>query len=317
MVLFAVLALVVGLALLTKAADAFVEGSVRLAVALRVSPVVIGAVIVGFGTSAPELLVSALASRGGNLDIAVGNIVGSNIANLSLVLGLAAAIAAITVDSSVLRREVPLTVGATLLFALLLTGGLSRLDGIVLVAALAGALTWLLRGSRPAGNEELSVETVAEFETEEPHRTGVEVVRTLLGLVGTIAGAQLLVTGAVRIAEEIGLSEAFIGLTLVAVGTSLPELVTAVVAARRRAHDLIVGNVLGSNLFNNLAVGGVAALVGPGSLDDGDVAGRAAVVMLVVTLLAVAGAATGRSLTRRKGVALLGVYVLSVPLVAG
>lgn len=315
--LLAAVAVVLGLILLTKAADEFVEGAVHLAAALRVSAVVIGAVIVGFGTSAPEMLVSALAAAGGNLDIAVGNVVGSNIANLSLVLGIGGAIAAITVDSSVLRREVPVTVAATLLFALLLVGGLSRLDGVVLVVALAAALLWLLRGSRGSGNEELSAETTEGFHTDEPHRTVVEVARTLGGLIGTIVGAQLLVTGAVSIAERLGLSEAFIGLTLVAVGTSLPEIVTAVAAARKGAHDLILGNVLGSNLFNSLAVGGIAALVGPGPVGDADVALRAAVVMLVVTLLAVAFAASRRSLTRGKAVVLLGVYALTIPLVAG
>lgn len=314
--LFAALAVVVGLVLLTKAADVFVEGAVRLAVVLSVSPVVIGAVVVGFGTSAPELLVSGLAAADGDLDLAVGNVIGSNIANLSLVLGLAAAIAAMTVDSSVLRREVPLTVAATLLFATVLVGGLSRLDGVVLLVALVGALAWLLLDARGSGNDELSTETVDEYATAETHRTSVEVLRTLAGLVGTVVGARLLITGAIDIAEEIGVSDAVIGLTLVAIGTSLPELVTAVVAARRGAHDLIIGNVFGSNLFNSLAVGGVAALVGPGPLAEADVAVRAAVVMLVVTGLAVAFVASGRAVTRLKGAALLGAYVVTVPLLA-
>ncbi len=314
--ILALAAVAVGLFLLTKAADAFVEGAVRLAAVLRVSPVVIGAVIIGFGTSTPELLVSAIAASGGNLDIAVGNIVGSNIANLSLVLGMAGAIAVITVDSSILRREVPLAAGATVLLSLLLVGGLTRLDGAILVLALAGALTWIIRGSRAAGNEELTVELDDELHPPAPHRVGVESVRTLLGLLGTLAGAQLLVTGAVRIAADVGLSEAFIGLTLVAVGTSLPELVTAVVAARKGAHDLVVGNLLGSNLFNSLAVGGVVALVGPGPIGDADVAARAVAVMVVVTALALIALTTGRRLSRWEGVALLAVYVVTVPVLA-
>jgi len=312
----ALVAVVVGLVLLTKAADEFVEGAIRLAAVLRVSPVVIGAVIVGFGTSTPELLVSALAAGGGNLDIAVGNIVGSNIANLSLVLGVAGAIAVITVDSSILRREVPLAAGATVLLAVLLVGGLTRLDGAILVVALAAALTWIIRGSRRAGNEELTVELDDEVHPAKPHRVGVEALRTLLGLLGTLAGAQLLVTGAVRIAADAGLSEAFIGLTLVAVGTSLPELVTAVVAARKGAHDLVVGNLLGSNLFNSLAVGGIAALVGPGPIGDADVAARAVAVMVVVTGLALVALTTGRRLSRFEGVALLAVYAVTVPVFA-
>lgn len=314
--LFALTAVLVGLVLLTKAADAFVEGAVRLAAALRVSPVVIGAVIVGFGTSAPELLVSGLAAAGGNLDIAVGNIVGSNIANLSLVLGVASAIAGISIDSSILRREVPLAAGAALLFAGLLAGGLSRLDGLVLLVVLVAALTWLIRGARSSGNDELTAEIDEELHPPVPHRTGVEVLRTVLGLAGTIAGAQLLVTGAVRVAEELGVSQAFIGLTLVAVGTSLPELVTAVVAARKGAHDLIVGNVLGSNVFNSLAVGGVAAVLGPGPLGDVAVAARAVAVMIVVTGIAVVALATGHRLRRREGIALVVVYALTIPLLA-
>lgn len=314
--LFAVIAVVAGLALLTKAADEFVEGSVRLAAALRISPVVIGAVVVGFGTSAPEMLVSGLAAAGGNLDIAVGNVVGSNIANLSLVLGVAGVIAAITVDSSVVRREVPLTVAATMLFAALLVGGLSRLDGAVLVVAMVAAVAWMVLSARRQGNEELSSEMAAELDTAGHRRRGKEAVRTVAGLVGTIVGAQLLVTGAVNIAESLGLSQAFVGLTLVAIGTSLPELVTAVVAARKGAHDLIVGNVLGSNMFNSLAVGGVAALVGPGPVGDAAVVARAAVAMIGVTLLAVGFAAFGASVTRGRAVVLLVVYALTVPLVA-
>ncbi|MEX2658321.1 MAG: calcium/sodium antiporter [Acidimicrobiales bacterium] len=314
--LFALMAVLVGLFLLTKAADSFVEGAVRLAAALRVSPVIIGAVIVGFGTSAPELLVSGLAAAGGNLDIAVGNIVGSNIANLSLVLGVASAIAGISIDSSILRREVPLAAGAALLFAGLLVGGLSRLDGLALLVVLVAALAWLIRGARSSGNDELTAEIDEELHPSVPHRTGVEAVRTVLGLAGTIAGAQLLVTGAVRAAQELGVSQAFIGLTLVAVGTSLPELVTAIVAARKGAHDLIVGNVLGSNVFNSLAVGGIAAAVGPGPLGDAAVAARAVAVMIVVTGLAVVALATCHGLRRREGIALVVVYALTIPLLA-
>lgn len=315
--LLALLAVVIGLVLLTKAADEFVEGAIRLAAVLRVSPVVIGAVIVGFGTSAPEMLVSALAAADGDLDIAVGNIVGSNIANLTLVLGTAGAIAAITVDSSVLRREAPLAVGGTVLFSvLILVGGLSRLDGVLLVVAIAAAVTWITVGSARAGNDELTAELADELEPAVPHKVPVEALRTGAGLVGTIIGARLLVDGAVHIAEEAGLSQAFIGLTLVAVGTSLPELVTAVSAARKGAHDLIVGNVLGSNLFNSLAVGGIAALVGPGPLADREVAVRAVLVMLVVSAAALATLAIGRRIGRRDGVVLLGLYALTLPLLA-
>lgn len=314
--LLALLACAAGLALLTKAADQFVVGAARLSALLRISPIVIGAVVIGFGTSTPELFVSALAAGQGDLDLAVGNIVGSNIANLSLVLGIAVLIAPFATSSKVLRREAPLAVAASLLFTLLLVGGLTRADGVVLVIVLVLVLASILRDARVSADRELTGE-VRDFVGEAPPRAPAESVRTALGLVGTLAGAQLLVWGATRAATEVGLSEGFIGLTLVAVGTSLPELVTAIQAARRGEDELLVGNLLGSNIFNSLAVSGAAALVGPGAVADRDLLVVAAPLMLAVGVLAWASMWTRHRLDRWEGAVLLGTYPAAVALMAG
>lgn len=314
--LLALLACAAGLALLTKAADQFVVGAARLSALLRISPIVIGAVVIGFGTSTPELFVSALAAGQGDLDLAVGNIVGSNIANLSLVLGIAVLIAPFAISSKVLRREAPLAVAASLLFTLLLVGGLTRADGVVLVIVLVLVLASILRDARVSADRELTGE-VRDFVGEAPPRAPAESVRTALGLVGTLAGAQLLVWGATRAATEVGLSEGFIGLTLVAVGTSLPELVTAIQAARRGEDELLVGNLLGSNIFNSLAVSGAAALVGPGAVADRDLLVVAAPLMLAVGVLAWASMWTRHRLDRWEGAVLLGTYPAAVALMAG
>jgi cation:H+ antiporter len=242
-VLLSVAACVVGLALLTKSADEFVVGAARLSALFKVSPIVIGAVVIGFGTSAPELFVSALAAGQGDVDLGVGNIIGSNIANLSLVLGVAAVMVPFSLSSKVIRQEAPLAVVAATLFTLVLFGGLSVVEGLVLLLVLVLMLAYIMRDARVTADFEL-VGEVKEFVGDEPVGATRESVRTGLGLVGTLAGAQALVWGATRIATEAGLSEGFIGLTLVAVGTSLPELVTTIQAARRHEDELIVGNLL-------------------------------------------------------------------------
>lgn len=246
-VLVALIAVVIGLVLLTKAADWFVAGAARLSAVLKVPPVIIGAVVVGFGTSAPEMVVSGIASTQGKLDIAVGNIIGSNVANLTLVLGVASLICLMHVDSSVLRREAPLSTASVVLFAILVQDGLERWEGAVLLAALVTALGVLFFGSRE-GSEELIGEIDEFLDGDDEVSAVKESFRTLVGLVGVIAGAQLTVWGASEIAAELDLGEGFIALTLVALGTSLPELVTAIAAARKGEDELIIGNLLGSNL---------------------------------------------------------------------
>jgi cation:H+ antiporter len=313
--LLAVLGVVSGLAILTAAADWFVVGAVRLAARLRLSAVVIGAVVIGFGTSAPEMVVSGLAAGQGKLDIAVGNIVGSNIANLSLVLGAAALVTTLTVTGRTIRREVPLVMGATVVFAIVVQDGLSRAEGLLLLVGVVASVAWVLVSSRGGGDEELTHE-VEEFLADGPVVLSREVVRTLVGLVGTLGAAQLLVVNATSVAERLGLAEGFVGLTIVAIGTSLPELATALQAARKDETDLIVGNLLGSNLFNSLAVGGVAALAGPGPVGDPVLTGTAIWLMLGIAVTAKLFMRTGYRVVRPEGGILLAVWLGSLPLLA-
>jgi cation:H+ antiporter len=311
----AIIALAVGLVLLAWAADQFVIGAARIAVLRRLPPLVVGAVIIGFGTSTPELLVSTFAAGTGNVGIAVGNIVGSNIANLSLLLGIGAVIVPIVVSSSTVRREAPITVGAMAAFAWLVRGGIGWLEGIALLGGFVVAMAAILRSSAGGGSEDRLGVDAAELVDAPAHRMRVEVIRTSGGLVGTVVGAQVLLWGAVAVAADLGLDEGFVGVTLVAVGTSLPELTTVVQSARRRETDLLVGNLLGSNLFNALAVGGIVGLVSGGAM-PGAAAPRAALLAVVVSVVAWIAMRTGRALRRWEGVALVGLYAATIPLMA-
>jgi cation:H+ antiporter len=295
-----------GLALLTFAADHLVLGSSHLAERLRVSPVVIGVVVIGLGTSAPEFLVSGLAAARGDTGIAVGNIVGSNILNLTLLLGIAAIIAPIPVESTVIRREIPLTVAATVLFGVLAVFGLNNITAAALAFAGIVALWALVRWARSARTE---VRMAVEAASAQPghRRAWVDSVRAVLGLLGVLAGAELLVDGAAAVAEHLGVSQTVIGFTLVAAGTSLPELVTSVQAQRRGESGLVVGNLFGSNLFNSLVGGAVIGLAGTGTAH--------ATVVLVLTMILTSGLAwlllrRGHMLTRPEGVLIVLTYAL-------
>lgn len=312
--LAAIVAGVAGLLLLAYASDQFVIGAARAAALLRLSSIVIGAVIIGFGTSAPELLVSTLAAVQGTVDVAVGNAIGSNIANLTLVLGAAAIITPITVGATVLRREAPLSFVAVVLFALLVQGGMARWEGAVLLLVLVGALWMVLRTAR-SGDPVLTGE-VEEFLTDQSPSGRREAVRIVAGLAGTLAGAQALVWAATTIAAELGLAEGFVGLSVVAIGTSLPELATAVQAARKGETDLIVGNLLGSNLFNSTVVVAAAAMVAPDRPLDPTLTGLAVLLMVGVSAAATLAMATGRRVVRWEGIALLAGYAAVLPLLA-
>ncbi len=308
--------LLVGLALLTWSADQFVIGAARVAARLRLSTVVIGAVVIGFGTSAPEIVVSSIAAGQGKLDIAVGNIIGSNVANLSMVLGAAALVLPITVAGTTLRREAPISLGATIIFAVLVRDGLTRADGAIMFFTLVVALGVILTSARGGGDSELAAEVSEFLDEDTPPKLAREVVRTLAGLLGTMAAAQLLVINASSLARSFGLAEGFIGLTIVAIGTSLPELATSMQAARKGETDLIIGNLLGSNLFNSLAVGGAAALVGPGLVESTQLTGLALYFMLTISVLATVFMITGAHVVRAEGIILLTLYVASLPLLA-
>jgi cation:H+ antiporter len=315
-----VVVILAGLGLLAVAPDRFVLGSAGLADRYGVSRVLIGAVIIGFGTSAPEMLVSGLAAAGGEPEVGVGNIIGSNMANLGLVIGVAGLVAALRVPGELLRREVPLVIAATVAFAIAVQDGLTRIEGLVLLAGLAVALVIIVRGaSRPAKgavDAEFGVE-IDEFLAPEVRagltRLGLDAG---LGLLGTLLGAQLLVTGAIDVADELNLSGGFVGITIAAIGTSLPELVTAVAAARKGEDQLIIGNVLGSNLFNSLAVGGIVGLVGPGVITDATLTVTGVVLMLVMTALGTWALASRPAVQRWQAAGLLVVYLAMLPLLA-
>ncbi len=310
-----------GLLLLARSADHLVLGSSALAARLGVPAAVLGVVVIGFGTSAPELLVSGLAAAGGSMGIGVGNVLGSNIANLSLVLGVAALVAPVAVRVGVVRREAPLALGASAAFGLAIQDGLTRLEGLLLLVGLAAVLAlllrWVLRSPTVAGQSGVIDAEVSEMLGDRAGRgTGRLARQTVLGLIGTLAGAQILVWGASGLAREADLSEGFVGLTIVAIGTSLPEVVTAVHASRRGESDLLVGNLMGSSVFNALAVGGVIALIGDQSPLEATLTGPGVWLMLGVSALALAFMGRRFLVTRSEGAVLLVVFVVALPLLA-
>jgi cation:H+ antiporter len=263
-----IVAIIVGLGILTWSADRFVIGASGLAQSFDISPMIIGLTVVAFGTSAPEMFVSAMAAWQGNSGIAIGNAVGSNIANMALVLGVAALIVPLTVQSRTLSREFPLMLLVMMVALVLLWNGvLSRLDGLLLLAGMVGVVLWNVHLARSArSNDPMEAEFIAEL----PETGSAGKVWWLLssGLVLLLISSQMLVWGAVGIAEAYGVSDLVIGLTIVAIGTSLPELAATVAAARKGEHDIAVGAVVGSNLFNILAVLGIAGVIGPGGFDE-------------------------------------------------
>lgn len=257
------LSVVAGLAVLVWGADRFVDGASGAARLLGVPALLIGILIMGFGTSAPELVVSAQAALAGNPGLALGNAYGSNISNIALILGTTALMAPIAVKSGVLRREFPVLLAVTVLAAWQLADGvLSRWDGIVLLVVFFLLVGWTVIGSMRTNIE------IMEEEVDIKEMTpGKAALWLLVGLVGLVAGSRLLVSGAVEIAAALGVSDLVVGLTIVAIGTSLPELAASIVATRRGEHDMALGNVIGSNVFNTLAVVGIAATVHPLSVE--------------------------------------------------
>jgi cation:H+ antiporter len=296
-----------GLALMILAADHLVLGASRVAVRLRITPMVVGVVVIGLGTSTPEFLVAGLAAGQDKAEMALGSLVGSNVVNVTLVLGIASVIAPIAVYSTTVRREAPMSAASVALFAAAILLGLGPWVGLGLAAATVGALWALVRLARAA--PEAPVTSAASRDGSPP--LGRESLRVLLGLAGTLAGAQLLVVNAENIAVQLGVSQVVIGFTLVAIGTSLPELVTAVQAQRRGEADLLVGNLLGSNLFNSLAGGAVVGLAaGPGPhLGIGlGLLGAMLGLSLISWLI------LWRGVTRWEGAVLLLLYLACLPL---
>lgn len=260
-------AIVVGLGLLTWSADRFVSGASGLARSFGVSAMIIGLTIVAFGTSAPEMLVSVMAAWQGNSGIAIGNAIGSNIANMALVLGTAALVAPLTVQSQTLNREFPLMLLVMLAaLALLWDETLSRLDGALLMTGLVVMVLWTIHLARSAPSGD-PLETEFDAELSDSTTSGATWWLLFSGLTLLLISSQMLVWGAVGIAEYFHVSDLVIGLTIVAIGTSLPELAATVAAVRKGEHDMAVGGIVGSNLFNILAVLGIAGVVGPSGFD--------------------------------------------------
>ncbi|HQR81749.1 MAG: calcium/sodium antiporter [Thiotrichales bacterium 32-46-8] len=282
--MLAVLAIVVGLGLLVWSADRFVEGAASTARYFGMPPLLVGMVIVGMGTSAPEMTVSVLAASQGSPGIALGNAYGSNITNIALILGLTALISPIMVHSQVVRKELPILMGVTLLAAWQLWDGeVSRADAIVLLLVFAALMAWTIWQGMRSKRDSLGQEIEAELsEHEMPIRHAL--MWTVIGLVVLIISSRLLVWGAVDIAQSLGVSDMIIGLTIVAVGTSLPELASSVIAARKGEHDIALGNIIGSNLFNTLAVVGLAGVIHPMAV-DAEVFSRDILVMIGLTFL--------------------------------
>lgn len=261
--LLALLAIAAGLTLLVWSADRFVEGSAITASHFGMPPLLVGMVVVGFGTSAPEMVVSALAATQGNPGLALGNAYGSNITNIALILGITAVISPIAVHSQVMRKELPILALVTL-FAIwqLLDGNLSRMDAGGLLLLFAVLLGWSIWTGMKKPQDALAGEVSAELvEHAMPIRKAV--FWLVAGLILLIISSRILVWGAVDLATAFGVSDLIIGLTIVAIGTSLPELASSVIAARKGEHDLALGNILGSNLFNTLAVVGIAGMIAP------------------------------------------------------
>ena len=263
------LAIAGGFALLTWSADRFVTGASGIAFNLKVSPLIIGLTIVSLGTSAPEILVSVMAAMQGNAGLAIGNAIGSNIINTGLILGITAVIVPLSVHSSIIKRELPvMLLVMALALLLLLDGTLGRLDGAVLVSAMALMLIWMVhigRRSQTTGTDPISGEFTDEIPTSMP--MGRAVFWLVVGGLFLVGSSRMLVWGAVSVAHSLGVSDLVIGLTIVALGTSLPELAASVMSAIKKEHDIALGNIIGSNIFNILAVLGLPGLIDPGPID--------------------------------------------------
>lgn len=281
--LLALFAIAVGLALLVWSADKFVEGAAVTASHFGMPPLLIGMVVVGFGTSAPEMVVSALAATQGNPGLALGNAYGSNITNIALILGITALISPIAVHSQVLRKELPLLALITgLTLWLLWDRMLSFVDALVLIVVFAGLIAWSVYQCMKQKTDTMATEVTEELKSQTvPVKKAA--LWLLVGLALLIVSSRILVWGAVDLATAFGVSDLIIGLTIVAIGTSLPELASSVIAARKGEHDLALGNILGSNLFNTLAVVGIAGLISPMSVAP-ELLSRDFTVMAVLTL---------------------------------
>lgn len=302
---------IAGLVLLVVGAEALVKGASRLAAFLGISPLIIGLTIVAFGTSSPELAVSVKAALSGQAGIAVGNVVGSNIFNVLFILGIAALIVPLVVSQQLVRLDVPLMIGLSILLLIMSRDGIfSRMEGLLLVTGLVMYVLFLLYQSRKE-----STEVKAEYEQEfgedtrgKPHWIK-NIALVVGGLVLLVLGSRWLVDGAVSFAQYMGVSEVVIGLTIVAAGTSLPEVVTSIIAAIRGERDIAVGNVVGSNIFNIMGVLGIASIVAPSGIEISAAVIRFDIPVMIAVALACLPIFFTGVIGRWEGALLLGYYV--------
>ena len=301
------IAVIAGFVFLVWGADRFVTGAAATARLLGISPLLIGLTIVGFGTSAPEILVSVVASLQGNPGLAIGNAIGSNIANIALILGITALVVPLAVNSGTMRREMPILIGTTVFaYLLLIDGKLGFGDGLALLVGLLVMLSWVIYvglSSRDS-KDPMATEYAAEIPTD------LSLTRALLWLliggVVLMIGSRILVWGAVDIAQHFGISDLIIGLTIVALGTSLPELAAAVASALKNEPDIAIGNVIGSNMFNLLAVLGVPGIISPSVVDSAVLTRDMPImVLLTVALLIMAYGFRGKGRINRLEASLL------------
>ena len=296
-----------GLVLLYFGADWLVQGAVTLALHLGLSPLIVGLTVVALGTSVPEALVSVQAAIGHQGGIALGNVIGSNILNIALILGLSAFFNPLKVDSHLVKADVPLLAGATFMLVVLLEDfHISRMEGAFLLLCIVGYVAGNIMTVKRTSPEENKIEGVV---VPEDHSKNLwrDISFLFIGLIALAFGSNFLVTGAVDLARILGLSEALIGLTIVSIGTGTPEMATALMAAYRKRSDLAIGNAVGSNLFNIMFVLGIAALVAP--LDGKGISSIDLYVMLGVTILLLPTVWTGRILDRKEGFLFLAIYV--------
>ncbi len=303
------LALAGGLVVLVFAADWFVDGTSSIARNLGVSPLLIGLTIVGLGTSAPEILVASLASFQGNPGLAIGNAIGSNIANMGLVLGATALIAPLAFHSRLLKRELPVLMLISIVCYVLAWDGLSVFDGILMLCGLVAFLFWLIRTAMAERKDVLTQEVEAEIPETMPNSKAW--LYFAVGLIGLLISSKVLVWAAVNIAQSMGVSDLVIGLTIVALGTSLPELAASIGSVLKGEDDLAVGNVIGSNVYNLLAVYSLPALIAPGAVDATVISRDFPVLLGFTAVLFILGVGVSKAgnINRWKGAGLLSAYL--------
>lgn len=279
------LAIVLGLVLLIWSADKFIEGAASTAHHLGMPPLLIGIIVVGFGTSAPEMVVSAIAAFEGNPSLALGNALGSNIVNIALILGATALVSPIVVESTLIKKEMPLLLLIVALIGyMLFDTTLTLLEGITLLVGFLALIAWSvaagLKNKRDALAKEINAELIVH-----PISLSKGLLWLCIGLIMLVISSRLLVWGAVGVAKDLGISDLIIGLTIVALGTSLPELASSIIAARKGEHDIAIGNIVGSNMFNILAVIGLATVIKPMEGIEADIFNRDWSIMAILTVI--------------------------------